>query len=88
MGFLVPVDVLVLNNCQIHSGKENDELEDWLWERFAIIIHFYFHCYPNCKLDKVVISILSDCTSYLYVRVDYFQNWYYCVDSLSNTADC
>lgn len=38
MGFVVSGDVLVLDNSQIHPGKENDVLEDWLCERFANII--------------------------------------------------
>ncbi|KAL7471199.1 hypothetical protein ACHAXS_011463 [Conticribra weissflogii] len=38
MKFLLPGDILVLDNAPNHVGKENKVLEDWLWERFAIII--------------------------------------------------
>jgi hypothetical protein len=37
-GFLLPFDVLVLDNAAIHTGKENFVLEDWLWSNFRILV--------------------------------------------------
>ncbi len=37
MKFLLPGDVLVLDDAPNHVRKENKVLDDWLWKRFAII---------------------------------------------------
>lgn len=37
-GFLRAGDVLVLDNCIVHRGKENTVLEEWLWEDHQIYI--------------------------------------------------
>jgi hypothetical protein len=39
-GFLVEGDVLVLDNATIHTGKENDAMADWSWERHGIFFAF------------------------------------------------
>ncbi|KAL7545645.1 hypothetical protein ACHAWF_009010 [Thalassiosira exigua] len=39
-GFLRAGDALVLDNAAIHSGKENRELEDWLWEYHEVFVLF------------------------------------------------
>ena len=38
--FLVPGDVLVLDNVAYHTGKKNHILEQWLWSRFSIFVLF------------------------------------------------
>jgi hypothetical protein len=39
-GFLVGGDVLVLDNAAVHTGKENTELEDYLWNTYGIFLIF------------------------------------------------
>ena len=38
--FLLAGDVLVLDNAQIHSGRENSVLEDYLWRNYGIFLLF------------------------------------------------
>jgi hypothetical protein len=39
-GFLLPGDVLILDNASIHRFKEAESLEDWLWDNFYILLIF------------------------------------------------
>ncbi|KAL7543278.1 hypothetical protein ACHAWF_009668 [Thalassiosira exigua] len=39
-GFFRAGDTLVLDNAEIHSGKENREIEDWLWNYHEIFVLF------------------------------------------------
>ena len=39
-GWLIPFDVLVLDRAAIHTGGENECLEDWCWDNFCITILF------------------------------------------------
>ena len=38
--WLLPGDILVMNNSKIHTGGENTVLEDWLWDSFRILVLF------------------------------------------------
>ena len=37
-GFLRAGDVLVMDNAANHKGKENNVLDEWLWEEHAITV--------------------------------------------------
>ena len=37
-GWLLPGDILVLDNATIHYGGGNSDLEDWLWQYFRIFL--------------------------------------------------
>ena len=39
-GFLLPEDVLVLDNAAYHTGKGNDILARWLWNKFGVFVMF------------------------------------------------
>lgn len=39
-GFLLPGDVLVLDNVAYHSGKDNYILADWLWKDHGVFVLF------------------------------------------------
>lgn len=35
---MLPGDILVLDNAAIHTGKECDALDEWLWEYHGIFV--------------------------------------------------
>lgn len=39
-GFLLPGDIVVLDNVSIHRYKEASTLEDYLWDNFHILLLF------------------------------------------------
>ena len=57
-GFLLPYDVLVLDNASIHSGGENKILEDWLWDNFRIFVLFLPARCPEFNPIELVWNIL------------------------------
>jgi hypothetical protein len=41
-GWLLPGNILVLDNATIHYGDSNSDLENWLWQYFLISFCFGF----------------------------------------------
>ena len=39
-GFFRGGDVLILDNAQVHTGKENTVLQDYLWDEYGIFLLF------------------------------------------------
>ena len=57
-GFLVEGDVLVLDNATIHTGKANDAMVDWLWERHGIFVAFLPTWSPELNPIELVWNYL------------------------------
>ena len=56
--FLRPGDFLVLDNAAYHMGKENEVLEDWLWENHGIMLIFLPPRSPEWNPIEFVLWIL------------------------------
>jgi transposase len=57
-GYLRPGDFLVLDNAAYHMGKENDVLEDWLWEDHGVMLIFLPPRSPEWNPIELVWAIL------------------------------
>jgi hypothetical protein len=57
-GYLRPGDFLVLDNAAYHMGKENEVLEDWLWEDHGIMLIFLPPRSPEWNPIELVWAIL------------------------------
>lgn len=57
-GWLLPFDCLVADNAAIHSGKENEGLEEWLWDKFRIFMLFLPARTPEWNPIELVWNIL------------------------------
>ena len=57
-GFLLPYDVLVLDNASIHTGGVNSTLEDWLWGNFQIFLLLLPARTPEWNPIELVWNIL------------------------------
>jgi len=53
-GFLKGGDVLVLDNAAIHTGRENRELEDWLWTGYGVFLLYLPTQTPEWNLQELV----------------------------------
>lgn len=58
LGWLLPYDVLVLDNAAIHTGGENSNLGDWLWDNFRIFVLFLPARTPEWNPIELVWNIL------------------------------
>ena len=58
--FLRAGDVLVLDNAANHSGKENNVLEDWLWEYHRIFVLFLPARTPEWNPIELLWNCLTD----------------------------
>jgi hypothetical protein len=57
-GYIRPGDFLVLDNAAYHMGKENEVLEDWLWEDHGIMLIFLPPRSPEWNPIELVWAIL------------------------------
>jgi hypothetical protein len=57
--FLWPGNVLVMDNAANHTGKENTDLEDWLWEEHSIFALFLPARTPEWNPIKLLWNCLS-----------------------------
>ena len=75
-GFFRPGDVLVLDNASIHNGGNNDNLEEWLYETFGVLLLFLPARSPELnpieqvwkilvnKLQRVPLSVMRSAGSH------------------------
>lgn len=57
-GYFHHGDILVLDNAQIHIGKENSVLEEWMWDSFGVLILFLPPRSPELNPIELVWNIL------------------------------
>ena len=57
-GFLVEGDILVLDNAPIHTGRDNEELAEWLWSRYGVFLSFLPTRSPELNPIELVWSSL------------------------------
>jgi hypothetical protein len=58
-GYLRPGDYLVIDNAQYHIGRENQVLEDYLWERYGVFILLLPPRCPEWNPIELVWNILT-----------------------------
>jgi transposase len=56
--WLLPGDVLVLDNAAIHNGGDNSDLENWLWQNFRIYLIYLPARTPEWNPIELVWNIL------------------------------
>lgn len=58
LGWLLPGDILVLDNAAIHSGGDNSDLENWLWLNFRVFLIYLPARTPEWNPIELVWNIL------------------------------